>query len=55
MPFPLLDVYDCTAPLLWGTLVTGLMPSTEPLLGGVKRLPTLVRVVAGDECWLLLM
>lgn len=30
--------------------VIGLMPSVEPLLGGVNRLPTLVSVVAGAAC-----
>lgn len=51
MPLPL-GVNGCTAPWLdrevvLGTPVeVGLRPSAELLLGGVKRFPTLVRVVA---------
>lgn len=50
---PLLGVKGCTAPWLESDELVGrpeddgLRPSAEPLLGGVKRLPTLVKVVAG--------
>lgn len=48
-------VYDCRllceSELLLVTPETGLMPSAELLLGGVKRLPTLVSDDAvGSEC-----
>ena len=53
MPLPF-GVKGATAPWLeMELLVTpelGLMPSAELLLGGVSKLPTLVKVVVGVGC-----
>lgn len=56
MPLPF-GVYGCTAPWLDREVVlgtpdeVGLSPSAELLLGGVKRFPTLVKVVAVGCEW----